>query len=124
MPIEVQRKRSRGFRLPENTVCVNRPLKYGNPFKVINNDICGYNSDIGEWIFIESRKKFPDAISARKRAVQLFEEYVNGNCYPLPFAPYNIADIKNDLKGKNLACFCPVGSECHRTVLLKIANEE
>jgi hypothetical protein len=26
------------------------------------------------------------------------------------------------LRGKNLACFCPIGQPCHRQVLLHYAN--
>jgi hypothetical protein len=31
MPERIQRKRTRGFRMPENTVYVGRPSKFGNP---------------------------------------------------------------------------------------------
>lgn len=33
------------------------------------------------------------------------------------------AQIKRELKGKNLACFCPLDQPCHADVLLQIANE-
>jgi hypothetical protein len=36
MPIRIQRKRSRGWHLPPNTVYVGRPTHWGNPFKVGN----------------------------------------------------------------------------------------
>jgi hypothetical protein len=32
-PIRVQRKRTKGWRMPENTKCVDRSTKWGNPFK-------------------------------------------------------------------------------------------
>ena len=34
MPIRVQRKRTKGWRMPPNTVSVTRPGKWGNPFTV------------------------------------------------------------------------------------------
>lgn len=34
IPIRVQRKRTKGWRMPENTVYVGRPTCYGNPFVV------------------------------------------------------------------------------------------
>jgi hypothetical protein len=37
MPIRVQRKRTKGWRMPENTVYVGRPTKYGNPYQVSVN---------------------------------------------------------------------------------------
>jgi hypothetical protein len=30
---------------------------------------------------------------------------------------------KQELRGKNLACWCAVGIPCHADVLLKVANE-
>jgi hypothetical protein len=33
-PIGIQRKRTKGFKLPPNTVCVNRGTIWGNPYKV------------------------------------------------------------------------------------------
>jgi hypothetical protein len=35
-----------------------------------------------------------------------------------------LIDRIHELKGKNLACFCPVGSPCYRDVLLELANKE
>lgn len=32
-------------------------------------------------------------------------------------------DIKKHLRGKNLACWCPLDKPCHADVLLKIANQ-
>lgn len=32
-------------------------------------------------------------------------------------------DVREHLKGKNLACFCKLGEPCHADVLLKIANQ-
>lgn len=34
MPKRIQRRRTRGWRMPENTVYVGRPSKWGNPFRV------------------------------------------------------------------------------------------
>ncbi len=33
-PVRIQRKRSRGWKMPENTVYVGRPTKWGNGFSV------------------------------------------------------------------------------------------
>lgn len=32
-------------------------------------------------------------------------------------------DAVVELKGKNLACFCPLNKPCHADILLKIANQ-
>ncbi len=32
-------------------------------------------------------------------------------------------EIINELRGRNLACWCPLDQPCHADVLLKLANE-
>jgi hypothetical protein len=32
IPQRIHRRRTRGWRLPENTMCVGRPSVWGNPF--------------------------------------------------------------------------------------------
>ena len=34
------------------------------------------------------------------------------------------AAAREELRGKNLACFCPLSEPCHADVLLEVANEE
>lgn len=52
----------------------------------------------------------------RERIVALFEEWVRKD-------PEFMAQIKKELRGKNLGCWC-MPYPCHASVLLKIANEE
>jgi hypothetical protein len=109
MPKRIQRKRTKGFNLqaassnPNGVVYVGRPTKWGNPFKVGAKNPCG-------------------TITADKRhAWQLY----------LGFAPQNellIAAAREGLRGKDLACRCPLpkGGEpdvCHAAILLTLANE-
>lgn len=35
---------------------------------------------------------------------------------------YNMSYVKEQLKGKNLACWCPLDQSCHADILLEIAN--
>ena len=34
-----------------------------------------------------------------------------------------VEDVKRDLRGRDLACYCPLDGPCHADVLLAIANE-
>ena len=34
-PLRQQRKRTKGWRKPEGSICVSRPSKWGNPFPVV-----------------------------------------------------------------------------------------
>jgi Domain of unknown function (DUF4326) len=78
--------------MPENTVYVGRPTKWGNPFTV--ND-CG-SAEFAMVAFRIARSTMPQERDA----------------------------IRTALRGKNLACWCPVGEPCHADVLLEIANAE
>ena len=33
-PVRIQRKRTKGWKMPPNTVYVGRPTEWGNPFKI------------------------------------------------------------------------------------------
>ena len=35
----------------------------------------------------------------------------------------SVEDVKLELRGRDLACYCPLGEPCHADVLLAIANE-
>lgn len=52
----------------------------------------------------------------REQAFALYKEFVD------KWEDDLIEDAKKELKGKNLACFCPLGELCHADVLLEIAN--
>lgn len=104
-PVRVQRKRTKGYRMPENTVSVTRPGKWGNPFKT--SHVFG-----------------PDAQFV---VVSMFQAMMlNLNAYNVDDetrAKFRyMRDRIRDLEGKNLACFCKPGTPCHADVLLKLAN--
>ncbi|MGE3840071.1 MAG: DUF4326 domain-containing protein [Vicinamibacterales bacterium] len=45
-PQRIQRKRSKGWKMPENTVYVGRPTKWGNPWSVEGYWSAGYIGDV------------------------------------------------------------------------------
>lgn len=102
-PVRVQLSRKKGWRLPENTVIVARPGKWGNPFPV------GAVGPFG--------RKAED----REGAVGFFRQMMEDPelraeaGYPTDLSP---------LRGKNLACWCSLDGPCHADVLLKMANRE
>jgi hypothetical protein len=34
-----------------------------------------------------------------------------------------VTDVKRELRGRDLACYCPLDEPCHADVLLAVANE-
>ncbi len=87
MPERIQRKRTKGWRMPPNTVSVTRPGPWGN---YAGNTA----ADFQRWI---------DEMPNADRAF--------------------FFDKLSELRGKNLACYCPKSQPCHADILLKLANE-
>jgi hypothetical protein len=111
----LQRKREKGWRIPEGAVYVGRGSKWGNPFKVNGTVDQAYLSPLGmefigsQWAQRGAAWKSV-AVSLYKRALK--EGYLR----------VNIADVKHELAGRNLMCWCAPDSYCHADILMEIAN--
>lgn len=90
-PKRVQRKRTKGWKMPDNTIYVGRPTLWGNPFTVeeygLDRALSNYRSRLQDMLLVD--------------AVSLL-----------------------DLRGKDLACWCPIDKPCHADILLELANSE
>jgi hypothetical protein len=102
-PKRVQRKRTKGWRMPANTVSVSRPGPWGNPFVV--NPRCRPGSGGSYQINVPTVE---DAVACFREMIALKPELVT--------------EARKQLRGKNLACFCALDQPCHADVLLEIAN--
>ncbi len=100
-PRRVQLSRRKGWRMPPNTVKVDRTTRFGNPF-------------------VPGAPGIPD----RRTAVELFERALRSGELTRADAhsPFTTITIRSELRGKNLACWCPLDEACHADVLLAIAN--
>jgi hypothetical protein len=90
-PARIQRRRTRGWHMPEGAVYVGRPTRFGNPFGVDEH--------------------------GRGRAIELYRAHLANR-------PDLIEAARTELRGRDLACWCPSGAACHADVLLEIANKE
>jgi hypothetical protein len=100
-PHRVQRRRTRGWKMPPNTVSVTRPGPWGNPYSVGPN------------------LTPHDAVEHFRLWVNRTIRLPHGDYYGYPTAQR----IKRALRGKNLACWCELDQPCHADVLLEIAND-
>jgi hypothetical protein len=107
MPERIQLSRRKGWRMPSNTVSVARPGRWGNPFSV-GKVVCAGNG----------RGFRADTIKTRGMAVEHFREMLAIETRAYPRAD----EIVAGLRGKNLACWCPLDQPCHADVLLEMAN--
>lgn len=110
-PQRIQRKRARGWKMPENTVYVGRPTKWGNPVKV-DNFGDGWYVRRGAHIL----GKFKNEKAAMQHAVNCFQDILDY------MQPSDYAEFIQPLQGKNLACWCKPDQPCHADVLLALAN--
>jgi len=109
-PTGIQRRRAKGFDLQAESralnglpaKCVTRGTRWGNPYK------------IGK-LYNDPFKGGSFAVTVGN-CLELYELYVKGMLAAFP-------DWLEPLRGHNLACFCAVGSPCHRDVLLKLLEE-
>lgn len=124
-PTRIQRQRSKGWRMPENTVYVGRGSKWGNPYAVGRVMPEGYLAVVKNakiHVIPGDKTRVRNREDAVKRFDYLLLEPMHNRA---DFPPYpTIAEIKAELAGKNLACWCPPAQPCHSDVLLRIANPE
>jgi len=123
MAKRIQRKRTKGWRMPENTVYVGRPTKWGNPFK-----------DDVDWVLVNAnyRRKVlspwvvycnkSDATAAQLFRLLLFDLNSVEIEEPIREKFKLMRDRIMDLRGVDLACWCPLDQPCHADVLLELAN--
>jgi len=104
-PRRIQRKRTKGWRLPEGAVYVGRPTEWGNPWRVGDRLML-------EWPLDEPRGQVRELVITAELAVAL---------YRIAFEP-DAEEIRTELTGRDLACWCPLDQPCHADVLLEIAN--
>ena len=84
--------------MPPNTVYVGRPSRWGNPFTDMDEAYERY------WI-------------ANQLNMRPYKE--------LGFNSKMFVDtVRSGLRGKNLACWCPLSQPCHADILLEIANAD
>lgn len=92
MPKRIQLSRAKGWRMPPNTVKVDRSTRWGNPYRVGAMPI---NGDGGQTL---------------AEALWAYENL------------FLIDKNVSELRGKDLACWCPLDKPCHADILLRLAN--
>jgi hypothetical protein len=97
-PQRVQLKRSAGWKMPANTVKVDRTTRWGNPFTVAE---CGSVA-----VAVAQHGRWMRGEIAAPGAVE----------------PPATETLRAALAGRNLACWCALNGPCHADLLLALAN--
>ena len=95
----IQRKRTKGWKMPEGAIYVGRPTIWGNPFDMSHGET---RRSVVTWyrVWLAGKKNKIGSDLLRKRVLSRLSE----------------------LRGKDLACWCPLDQPCHADFLLEIAN--
>ena len=93
--------------MPPDTLKVDRSTPWGNPFSVVPDAEPG--TPVGTRY---------TAMPSVAEAVAAFRRWVEDS----PEGQRLAAEARETLRGKNLACWCPLDGPCHAEVLLDIAN--
>lgn len=106
-PRRLQLRRSKGWRMPENTVKVDRTTKWGNPYKVGEDGTAAecvdlYRALLSGYLCLTSKA----TLELQRKSVAV------------------VAACHEELRGKNLGCWCRADKPCHADVLLEVANAE
>lgn len=99
VPRRICLRRTKGWKMPRNTVKVDRSTVWGNPIVI---GVAAHNG----------------VLLTPAECVAEFRKLVLGESRLYP----SLADIRLELRGKNLGCWCREGDPCHASVLLEIAN--
>lgn len=150
MPERIVRQRTKGWRMPENTVSVTRPSKWGNPFAYRTRSALARVPALDGSAWEHEGRISADGMRhdyhhpgglvtvhhvrymTPAECVELFRRALVSPTpqIHLSWRPdhrkgaqwLTVADAVADLAGKNLACFCKESSPCHADVLLEVAN--
>ena len=113
MSKRIQRRRTRGWRMPGNTVYVGRPSRWGNPFVIGKTIACDSQADAvamhRDWL--EDGATAPYPLPGESKRLSGLRERV-------------LEDIRAELGGKDLACWCALDQPCHADVLLEAAAHD
>ena len=116
-PVRVQLKRTKGYKMPPNTKSVTRPGKFGNPYKIGMHNVW----DIKDMKTGKSLKDYLIKKNGENRYHDI-EDVLLAYKQKIKASQAMQRVIKHYLRGKNLACFCPLDKPCHADILLEVAN--
>lgn len=114
MAERIKLSRKKGWRMPENTVKVDRTSKWGNPYAIAGGKREHWRVEAGKLVL----GRFCNVAAALECSLNAFSTALRtqAGCVEV-----TVEDVRRELAGKNLACWCKPGAPCHADVLLRVA---
>lgn len=118
-PKRIQRKRVKGWRMPEGTLYVGCPTVFGNPFLHLREYV-GIETILA--LYREMAQGCWNPSLVESLADWQVEGIYQTHCYWLKRIGRPFDEIHIRLRGKDLACWCALDDPCHADILLELAN--
>lgn len=122
MPERIQLRRTAGWRKPEGAVVVSRPSRWGNPVSLA--DIAGAYPSLDDLQVSVMAVRTFEPLAEHGRLTLPNWRFANGRRGPVAWTYPSRPEIRAGLRGRDLACWCPLDHWCHADVLLRIANTD
>lgn len=138
MPERIQLRRVKGWRKPNGAVVVTRGTIFGNPWTCHATHRFHWPRAGSGWL---SAHHLPGEPLTPAQAVEAYRAWLAGYAIAPHLRPENLTAKGNrafwtdlarrrmaiwsrmdELRGRDLCCFCPHGQPCHADVLLVAAN--
>jgi hypothetical protein len=113
MPKRIQRKRAKGWRMPDGAVYVGRPGAFGNYWSSL-----GHSNEEAVRLY----RLWLSGVSTRRALASLYGSLPIEAVEALHEMRAVVLARLPELRGKDLACWCRPGQPCHADVLLELAN--
>jgi hypothetical protein len=115
IPQRVQLSRKKGWKMPPNTVVVSRPSKWGNPY-----DVQRFGLELAVELFARTMRGIWNPTDIPHWQVNI--AYDCHTQFLFKHQHHPLENLRSELTGKNLGCWCPIDKPCHADVLLRMAN--
>jgi uncharacterized protein DUF4326 len=103
-----------------DAVIVARPSKWGNP--ITFSDVGGQFPSLDEREVATMIVRDFEYLATRGLLAFPNWRFAGGRRGPVEFTYPSLGEIRAELVGRDLACWCPLDQPCHADVLLQIAN--
>lgn len=120
MPQRLQRSRARGWRAPEGAVYVGRPTRFGNP--ILMSDVWGQFPSLNDRQVATLVVRDFETLAHKGTLTIPNWRRANGDRGPITWTYPSVGEIRRQLAGRDLLCWCAVGYPCHADILLTIAG--
>jgi hypothetical protein len=127
-PRRIQRRRTKGWRAPADAVYVGRGSRWGNPctqvrYPALDGTEWEQEGRLGKTSGQQHAFIHPDKTvtwhlvqdATPEQAVELYRRW-------LAQRPELAVAAREQLAGRDLMCWCPLGQPCHADALLELAN--